>query len=178
MRTLTLLSALAITLVSCAYDDPERDSRDAGTDMTDMDLRNMNTPMPGVITAGQISPEQLQELGRRGVRDVITLRRSEEDDTGWEEARAAQLGIRFVRIPVNGADGLTRENAQALDDALRGSEGRDTVVYCGSSNRVGGLFACRARWIEGKSKEEALATGTASGATFYVDHIVRILEIQ
>ena len=149
MRALTLLSALTLTLVSCAYDDPERDSRDAGTDMTDMDLRNMNTPMAGVITAGQLTPDQLQELSRRGVRDVVTLRQSHEEHTGWEEAKSAELGIRFVRIPVNGADGLTRENAQALDDALRGSEGRETVVYCGSSNRVGGLFACRARWIEG-----------------------------
>lgn len=146
--------------------------------MREIGLRNMNTPLPGVVTAGQITPDQLEHLVRKGYKNFITLRQADEGGTGWEEDRAKQLGARFVRIPVDGAAGLDLANARKLDQALEDSGGASTVVYCGSSNRVGALFACRAHWVRGQSKEEALALGKAAGATRYVEHIKRVLEIR
>ena len=141
-------------------------------------LRNMNTPLPGIVTAGQITPDQLERLTQKGYKNIITLRQAHEGGTGWEEDRARQLGVRFVRIPVDFAAGLDLANAKKLDLALKESGEAATVVYCGSSNRVGALFACRARWLHGQSKEKALALGKAAGATRYVEHIKRVLEIQ
>ena len=51
---------------------------------------------------------QLQALAAQGVRTVIDLRQPGED-RGFDETRLAEsLGLRYVRIPVAGADGASR----------------------------------------------------------------------
>ena len=37
------------------------------------------------------------------------------------------------------------------------------LMHCGSGNRVGAMMALRARWVQGRSAEEALAIGRSSG---------------
>ena len=39
------------------------------------------------------------------------------------------------------------------------------LFSCGSSNRVGALFALKARLLDGKSPDEAIAIGEACGMT-------------
>ena len=122
------------------------------------------SPMPRIHCSGQPQPAQFDGLAAAGIKDVICLRPLGEDGTGWEEERAKALGLRFVRLPVKGAPDLTEANVRALDEALAGSSGA-TLVCCGSSNRVGALMALRARQLQGKSAEEALAIGKACGLT-------------
>ncbi|MCB9880115.1 MAG: serine/threonine protein phosphatase, partial [Planctomycetes bacterium] len=88
-----------------------------------------------------------------------------ESGTGWEEQHAAAAGVDFVRLPIAGADGLNRDNVDAFAKALDATGGEPTLVSCGSSNRVGALFALKAYWRDGKSKEEAMAIGKAAGMT-------------
>jgi uncharacterized protein (TIGR01244 family) len=126
---------------------------------------NAHEPAPGLLTAGQITEAQLDGLARAGYTTFVSLRLSDEEGAGWEEAYASGHGVTFTRIPVAGAEGLTRENVEALDRVLDAAGNTPVVVYCGSANRAGALLALRARWLDGATPEEALAFGRAAGMT-------------
>jgi protein tyrosine phosphatase (PTP) superfamily phosphohydrolase (DUF442 family) len=63
-----------------------------------------------------------------------------------------------------------------FDQLLKDSAKEDVLVHCASGNRVGAMLALRARWIEGKSAEEALAIGKAAGMTGMTDAVKAKLE--
>lgn len=132
---------------------------------TSLGVYNARMPLPGMVTAGQLTQEQFDGLVAAGFDNFVSLRLPDEDGAGWEEGHAASVGATFTRLPVAGAGGLTRETvdelARVLDEA--GEEG--TVLYCGSGNRVGALLALKAHWVDGLSAEEALELGRAAGVT-------------
>lgn len=121
-------------------------------------------PAPNLICAGQISPEQMDALAAAGVARFVTLRVAAEPGTGWEEAHAAEQGYAFDRIEVKGAPDITDANATALHDLVTGTDGT-TIVYCGSSNRVGALLGLAKARVEGASAEEALEFARQCGVT-------------
>lgn len=125
-------------------------------------LKNGREPFEGVITGGQPSQRQLERAASLGVSTVINLRMPQESGGKREDVEA--LGMRYVSIPVDGADGLTVENARALAEALETSE-LPVIVHCGSGNRVGALFAIKAKELDGMSAEESLAIGQSAGVT-------------
>ncbi len=130
-----------------------------------VEILNGRQPLPGLITGGQVTREQMAALGSRGYRHFINLRPTDETGTGWEEELARELGLQFVRIPVEGADGLTEDNARRLAAELERAGGEPAVLYCGSGNRVGALLALKANRLDGASAEEALALGREAGLT-------------
>ena len=98
--------------------------------------------MEGVLTAGQLSEEQMVALAGLGYESFVSLREADEGGSGWEEDFAAEKGIHFVRLPIAGADGIDEAHARKLDE-LMAAEARPMVLYCGSSNRVGALLVRR-----------------------------------
>jgi len=134
-------------------------------------------PSPGFLTAGQITQAQMDALAASGYTMFISLRLPTEEGAGWEEAYAAQSGLSFARIPVGGAEGLTRENAEALDHVLKAAGDGKTLLYCGSANRVGALLAMRAHWLDGATPEEAMAMGRAAGMTRLEPDVARLLGL-
>ena len=58
--------------------------------------------------SGQPTPAHLAELAREGVRTVINLRAPGEPLEYDEPAAAAQLGLRYVALPIAGANDLDR----------------------------------------------------------------------
>lgn len=134
-------------------------------------------PSPGVLTAGQITQAQMDALAASGYTTFISLRLPTEEGTGWEEAYAAQSGLSFARIPVGGPEGLTRENAEALDHVLKAAGDGKAMLYCGSANRVGALLAMRAHWLDGATPEEAMALGKAAGMTRLEPDVARLLGL-
>jgi len=151
--------ALLVFLVGC-QGKPEPTSQQ----FLNLGIMHSFAPMDGVYCSGQPTPEQFDKLKDIGVTRVVSLRLPTEDGTGWEEAEAQKLGIEFVRIPVAGEAGLTLENTEAMAKQLEGVRG-PVLVACGSSNRVGALFALKARFLDGKSPAEAIAVGKACGMT-------------
>lgn len=120
-------------------------------------------PRPQLYSAGQPSAAQLQQAAAAGVTTVIDLRQPGEDRGFDETAAAEQLGLRYVRIPVAGAAGLTDANARALRTALAQSDG-PVLLHCASGNRAGALLALlQAR--DGVSVEQALQFGRSAGMT-------------
>ncbi len=138
-------------------------------------VRNGRVPLDGVLTGGQPTDEQLVALRSAGFTTVINLRQPGERGTQGEAERVAELGMRYVAIPVAGAEGLTEDNARALAAALEEAE-RPVLVHCGSGNRVGALLALKAFWVDGAGADEALAAGTAAGLTRLESDVRRILE--
>ena len=64
---------------------------------------------------------------------MIDLRQPGED-RGFDETRVAEsLGLRYVRIPVAGADGLDTANVRA--PGLQQSQG-PVLLHCASGNRA------------------------------------------
>ncbi|MDT8369772.1 MAG: hypothetical protein RQ745_11230 [Longimicrobiales bacterium] len=136
---------------------------DPVAEATELGVPRVAAPLPGVITAAQPSQAQVDELRSRGYRNFISLRLPTESGAGWEETHLPAAGSNFARIPISGADDLTRENVEALDDLLDDAEGETTLLYCASSNRVGALLALRAFWFEGADADAALALGREAG---------------
>ena len=128
-------------------------------------IRNARTPVPGVLTGGQPTPEQLEKAAEAGYKTVVNLRGAGEGD-GWDEAAAArELGLEYVAIPIASAEDLTEENARRLAKILDDPERRPLMVHCASGNRVGALFALEAFTVDGEDGETALQIGLDAGLT-------------
>ena len=96
---------------------------------------------------------------------------SGSEETTW----TSQQGLAFFHVPVNGATGVTFENARALDRLLLTHADKNIMVHCASSNRVGALFALRAAWLDGLSTEQALEVGRQHGMTSLEDKVSKML---
>lgn len=172
MKLLCTLLALA-ALVACRSNEPAK--------ADDKGLLALGIPSARIVEAelassGQFSEAQFSELPRLGYRTVIQLRMPTEEGTGWEEAKAKELGIEFIRIPVEHAKGLTEANARKLDEVLKNRKG-GTLVACNSGNRVGGLFALRAYYCGGKTPEQCLEAGRKAGLTKAEPEVRKLLGL-
>lgn len=128
-------------------------------------LTNGLAPFEGeaILVGGQPTPAQLERARDLGYKTVINLRQPEEkDNTDPELVR--YLEMTYVSLPIGGPSDITQEKARALADALEATES-PVLVHCASGNRVGGLFAMKAFYVDGMSPEEALAVGKAAGMT-------------
>jgi protein tyrosine phosphatase (PTP) superfamily phosphohydrolase (DUF442 family) len=125
-------------------------------------LPNAGAPLPGVITAGQPSAPQLEQLAQGGVEIVADLRAASED-RGFDEPRGGgRLGLEYHSIPVVGASIGAREFA-AVRSLLRARGTRPILVHCKSANRVG---AALIPWLvldQHRSRDEALAIARQVG---------------
>lgn len=114
---------------------------------------------------GQPNADELRGAAKAGVKAVISLRPDDEKGVAEERKLVAELGVEYISIPVAGGPGLTLEAAKELDSALTRLGEQPVIVHCSSGNRVGALFAVRAREIQKKSAEEAFAIGQSYGMT-------------
>lgn len=128
------------------------------------EILNLSNPQANVFASGQPTQEQLQLLASSGVKHIINLRPSSEQD--WdEEAYVKSLGMEYHNIPVAGAEDVSSDNAQQLNDLLSSLDGQPLLVHCASSNRVGALRALTAGQTQGATLESAIATGKSWGLT-------------
>ncbi len=132
--------------------------------MANLDLPNFSEPIEGVYCAGQPSAEQFQAAAEAGVTTVVNLRPAGETAPRDIEAEVTGAGMTYVNIPIGGPGDLDKGAANALAEALDAAEG-GVLIHCGSSNRVGGLLALKAHWVDGVPAAEALALGRAAGLT-------------
>lgn len=144
-----------------------------------VEIPNARTPMEGVLTGGQPTEEQLAELARAGYRTLVNLRTEGENEVSDREAELAEkLGMRYVHLPMAGAEGLTEDNAKALEEVLADESVYPVVVHCGSGNRVGALFALKAFYFDCQNGKEALETGKAAGLTRLEPAVRKTLGVE
>jgi uncharacterized protein (TIGR01244 family) len=128
--------------------------------------------------SAQPSIEALTKLGSAGVRTVIDLRPDAETPILDEKAVVEKSGLIYRSLPVAGKAGLTRENVTAFDGLLAEAKDGNVLLHCASGNRVGALMALRARWLQGKSADEAMAIGKATGMTGLAADVKALFEAE
>lgn len=132
---------------------------------------------PNLFSGGQPSPEQLEQLAREGVRTVINLRASTEPGQYDEQAEATRHGLRYVSIPVAGAQDLTPETVQRFSEELGQARAvGPALIHCASANRVGALVALEQGLHQHADVDTSLAAGRAAGLVGLEPTVREILE--
>ncbi len=133
-----------------------------------------NFPLAGVMTSGQPTAAALETLAAQGYATVIDLRAASEERGFDEAATVEKLGMKYASLPIAGADGVTYENARALDRLLAEAQG-PVLLHCSTANRAGAMLALRAR-MRGDGVDAALALGVRSGVTGLKPVVERVLQ--
>ena len=117
-----------------------------------------------ICTGGQPRLEDLEKMKAEGIRAIINLRQASEFDAEAEAAKAKDMGLRYIHIPVNGRemkDEYAIEFLKATDDEAN----RPAFIHCATANRVGALWMIRRvlrdGWSVEKAEEEARKIGRA-----------------
>ena len=123
----------------------------------------LHQPRPGLYTSGQPAAGEWTRLAALGIGTVINLRPAAELEGRDEAAEVRASGLRYVNLPIAGAEGITQDNARALREAIAAAPGK-VLVHCASGNRAGALLALAAH-AQGLPATDALAFGKAAGLT-------------
>ncbi len=115
---------------------------------------------PGLAVGGQPSPEALTRLGEMGFKTIVNLRTRREGALEEEEALRA-LGLDYVWVPVRSST-LSLADVEAVEQVLSDPERAPVLLHCGSSDRVGAVWAV-IQVRAGRTLEEAEAAGRAAG---------------
>ena len=164
--SLALAGAIAgSTLRAYADGAPETPTSPRNIDGTPplVPIPNARVTTTGLLIGGQPSAEQLKAIQQAGYRTVITLRPESERGDEGEAAAVEQMGMKFVRIPVAGAPGLTESNARALNAALVQRDALPAVVHCSIGQRVSALMGLRAFVVDRVSPTAAMDLAKSLG---------------
>lgn len=125
-------------------------------------IRNFMKINDDYCTGGQPSPQHLEKLKRDGVKVIINLRPKSEHRSDLEEARARELGLEYINIPVdysNPKDEQADEFLKVTDDP----DNRPAFIHCAAAIRVGAFWMIRRvvrdGWAIEKAEEEATRIG-------------------
>ncbi len=163
-----LLSLVVVFLMlACQSSDPGTSAQEAGAPAGSATVLSPDELLPngkvtedGLLVGGQPSLENFEKIKAAGYKTIIDLRMPEEGGTSREDIEA--LGLAYERIPVAGAAGMTEDKARRLAEVLENAA-PPVVIHCKSGNRVGGLLALKAFYVDGKTAEEAMEVGKKSG---------------
>ena len=123
---------------------------------------NYAEPLPGLHTAGQPGPADLQDLEARGVKTVIDLRDPMEPRSFDEPALVRQLGMQYLNVSVR-QGALDDAVMDAALGAIRQSADQPLLLHCASANRVGGVLIPYFMIDKGMSEDDAVATAMQVG---------------
>jgi uncharacterized protein (TIGR01244 family) len=125
-----------------------------------LDATNYRRLSPSLAVSGKPSKEALAKLKESGFRTAIDLRQPAEGVSITREAVEVQ-GLRFVSVPVS-PDTFSIEDVKKVETVLNERDAAPVLLYCSSSNRVGGVIAV-IEYRRGHTKEEAIAAGRNAG---------------
>lgn len=133
-------------------------------------------PDNGIVTSGQPGEAAFRNIAAAGYGTVIDMRAPDED-RGLDEQRIIEdLGMTYIAFPLASKEDIGFAKAAELDELLRGIDG-PVLVHCASGNRVGAIFALRAK-NNGADSDDALAIGKSAGLTRLEGLVKERLEIK
>ena len=98
-------------------------------------LPNAAEPVPGWITGGQPTEQQLKAFKSAGGEVVVDNRDPMEPRPFDEPATARAAGLEYVSLPiVHGA--VTADTMKRMHQTLKKLEGRKALLHCSSGNRT------------------------------------------
>ena len=166
-KTVLLLSFTLLFLSACtATSSGNHALRGEASRIEDGPAEQFNNlfVLGNVYFAGQPTEAGLAWSKAQGVETVINTRTAGEALPYDEQAVADELGIKYVVIPITPDSfsvGDVEAFASVLDEAR--AEGGGVLIHCGSSNRVGGLWAAYLHAHHGMSPGEAIERGKLAG---------------
>jgi uncharacterized protein (TIGR01244 family) len=107
----------------------------------------------------------LRQAAEAGIKVVVNFRGVNEDPGYDEAALAAELGLTYLRVPVEGPADIGPANVALLDAVLRQVGDQPALMHCSSGNRTGALFAMHAARYRGMEPEAAIDFGREHGLT-------------
>lgn len=125
-------------------------------------LENLVCPLPGVVTAGQPTPQEFERLAEAGYKTVLDLRAPDEPRGYDEEAAVRGAEMEYINIPVTPAT-LSSQEFDDFRELMCDPDRRPIIVHCGSANRVGALLIPYLILDEDNEPEEAYRTAVEVG---------------
>lgn len=113
-------------------------------------------------TAGQPTMEQLENLKKQGFKTIINLRPHSEYQGEKEEAKAKELGFRYINIPVVYL-APKDENVDAFLKATDEIKNEKVLIHCTAAIRVSAFWMIRRVLRDGLSFEQALEEANKMG---------------
>tara|TARA_R110002049_G_scaffold5290_2_gene37131 strand:+ start:17 stop:568 length:552 start_codon:yes stop_codon:yes gene_type:complete len=136
----------------------------AADKLATLEIDNLNHPVENIYSSAQPAQASFKAIAESGIEVVVNLRPHSELD--WDEqALVESLGMTYINLPVAGAADITNEKAKALETLLAELEGKQVLVHCSSSNRVGALSALSAYQKNGGDVNASVAEGKKWGLT-------------
>ena len=125
-----------------------------------LDATSYRRLSPSLAAAGRPSPEALAKLKESGFRTAIDLRQPAEGVAIVRQAVEEQ-GLTFVSVPVS-PNTFSLEDVKKVEAVLKDQAAAPVLLFCASSNRVGGVIAV-IEYRRGRTKDEAIAEGKKAG---------------
>jgi uncharacterized protein (TIGR01244 family) len=172
-------AACVVLVAGCARTERTRPGPFVDVEVPDaapLGIPYEKAPFPGIVTGGPLTDEQLDRARESGYQTIVSLLPPAEQAPGGDAARVEASGLRYVSIPVSGAQDVTPENAAALREVLEDRGAYPVIVHCASGNRVGALFAVDAAVHRGLDVDEAVEIGRSAGLTRLEPAVREILE--
>jgi peptide-methionine (S)-S-oxide reductase len=145
-----LLGMLAVLLAACS--DTQAQQAEVPP------IRNFFKINQDYCTGGQPRLEHLEKLKAEGVKAIINLRPPSEHRAGEEEAKAKELGLRYINIPVVYTDPKP-EQADEFLKVMDDPANRPAFIHCAAGIRAGAFWLIRRvvhdGWTFEKAEEEA-----------------------
>jgi protein tyrosine phosphatase (PTP) superfamily phosphohydrolase (DUF442 family) len=117
-------------------------------------IPNLYEPLPGLLTGGQPSAEQLEQFKAAGGTVVLDIRDPMEARPFAEADHARALGLEYANVPISpGATG--DERMDRILATLRAHAGKQLLFHCGSGNRVGGAMLAYLILDHGQTEDDA-----------------------
>ena len=128
----------------------------------ELNLINFCVIAPGVAGGGQVDLADFPSMAESGYSLIVNLRLPGEPFPENEKDMAESAGMAYVAIPMSGKN-MSPIHAQRLAEALEEHGKGNSLIHCGSGNRVGGLWGLYVGLRDGLSAEQAVEVGRAAG---------------
>ena len=126
------------------------------------DLPNAAEPLPGWVTGGQPTTEQLTAFQAAGGEVVLDNRDPMEPRPLDEPAAVRAAGMEYVSLPiVHGA--VTLDTMKQMHQALKKLAGRKALLHCSSGNRTAAAMIPYLMLDEGMDQETAVEKAMEMG---------------
>ena len=129
-------------------------------DTTGMFLARYASVGEDFFIAGQPTQRALREMQKLGVTTIINLRMPQEmERIGFDEAKLiADLGMKYVHIPMRGGDGENSYSPQTLRrfaDAMKAADGK-VLLHCTIAWRASHIWAAYLIQERGIAEDDAV----------------------
>lgn len=125
-------------------------------------LTNESEPVPGWITGGQPTEQQLKAFKGAGGEVVVDNRDPMEPRPFDEPSVVKAAGMRYISMPiVHGA--VTVDTMKRMHEALREISGKKALLHCSSGNRTSATLIPYLMIDEKMEQEEAVDLAMKGG---------------